>query len=138
MLQTRWMLVLSVLAIFIVLALLWLTGVLGTQSQVPREFHSTAKPIPEVFATGASLFTAHCARCHGATAAGTDQGPSFLSPIYAASHHSDASFFLAVKQGVRAHHWQFGDMPAIPDVTSDESSEIILYVRWLQEQAGIR
>jgi hypothetical protein len=45
---------------------------------------------------------------------------------------------LAVKQGVRAHHWLFGNMPAMPHVAEDEVMQIIAYVRWLQEQARIR
>jgi hypothetical protein len=51
---------------------------------------------------------------------------------------SDASFYLAVKQGVCAHHWNFGEMPALPHVTEGEGTPIIAYVRWLQQQAGIR
>ena len=136
--RVKWVLAMSALALLVVLGFLRFTGVLMTQEQAPQVAQSTEKPMPEVFANGASLFNAHCATCHGAGAAGTDRGPSFLSPIYAASHHSDASFFLAVKQGVRAHHWQFGDMPPLPDVTTDQAAEIIVYVRWLQAQAGIR
>jgi hypothetical protein len=37
-----------------------------------------------------------------------------------------------VKQGVRAHHWLFGNMPALSHVTEDEMTQIIPYVRWLQ------
>jgi hypothetical protein len=29
-------------------------------------------------------------------------------------------------------------MPAIPEVTQDEVGQIIVYVRWLQQQAGVR
>ena len=136
--RVKLVLALSVVALLVVLGLLRFTGVLSTQEQAPQVAQPTQKPIPEVFATGAGLFDAHCAACHGRDAAGTDRGPSFLSPVYAASHHGDASFFLAVKQGVRAHHWQFGDMPPLPDVTTDQVAEIILYVRWRQAQAGIR
>jgi hypothetical protein len=57
--------------------------------------------------------------------------------VYVPSHHSDASFYLAVKRGVPAHHWNFGNMPALPHVTEAEVTQIIAYVRWLQRQAGI-
>jgi len=87
---------------------------------------------------GETLFNAHCTRCHGTSAAGTNEGPSLLWKIYAPNHHSDASFYLAVQQGVRAHHWRFGNMLPIPAVTQDEVTQIIAYVRWLQEQAGVR
>jgi mono/diheme cytochrome c family protein len=136
--QAKWMLSIAGVAMLLAIGILWFTGVLKPQHQAPQTLSSTHKPVPEVFAAGESLFQAHCASCHGVAAAGTDQGPSFLSSIYAPSHHSDASFFLAVNQGVRAHHWQFGGMPPIPEVTQGELTDIILYVRWLQEQAGIR
>jgi cytochrome c1 len=69
---------------------------------------------------------------------GTDQGPTFLSKIYVPSHHGNASFYLAVQQGVRAHHWLFGAMPPMPHITEDEVTQIIAYIRWLQQQAGVR
>jgi hypothetical protein len=58
--------------------------------------------------------------------------------IYAPNHHRDMSFHLAVQQGVRAHHWRFGNMPSVPEVTPDDVTQIIAYVRWLQERVGIR
>jgi len=87
---------------------------------------------------GAALFNTHCARCHGASARGTPQGPPLVDPIYRPGHHPDASFYRAVAQGVRAHHWRFGDMPRVGGVTNAEVTAIIAYVRGLQEQAGIR
>jgi len=38
---------------------------------------------------------------------------------------------------VKAHHWQFGDMPKIDAVSSDDVDRIVKYVRWLQKQGGI-
>jgi mono/diheme cytochrome c family protein len=93
--------------------------------------------VPVEYTPGEALYNTHCALCHGPSAIGTVQGPSFLSRVYVPSHHSDASFYLAVKQGVRAHHWNFGDMPALSDVTDGEVRQIIAYGRWLQQQAGI-
>jgi mono/diheme cytochrome c family protein len=138
LLTAKWMLPIGALAVLLAIGTLWFSGVLRSQGQTPPISPSASKPVPEVFATGESLYNAHCARCHGSSAAGTEQGPSLLSAIYAPQHHSDASFLLAVKRGVAAHHWQFGDMPPIPEVGQDEVADIILYVRWLQEQAGIR
>jgi mono/diheme cytochrome c family protein len=119
------------------LGILWFSGVLRSQGQTSPTSPSASKPVPEVFVAGESLYNAHCARCHGLSAVGTDQGPSLLSAVYAPNHHSHGSFLLAVKQGVPAHHWQFGNMPPMPEVTQDEVTDIILYVRWLQERAGI-
>lgn len=90
-----------------------------------------------VEASGASLYAANCARCHGADLDGTDQGPPFLHRVYEPSHHADASFFLAVQRGVRAHHWNFGDMPPVEGLSEAEVAAIIAFVRAEQRAVGI-
>jgi hypothetical protein len=47
------------------------------------------------------------------------------------------AFQRAAAQGVRAHHWKFGNMPNIDGVVPEDVSQIIAYIRWLQRQAGI-
>ena len=86
---------------------------------------------------GDSLFTANCASCHGPSGRGSDQGPPLLHVIYEPSHHSDAAFVLAARQGVAAHHWRFGNMPPQPEVDSVAIRKIIGYVRWAQREVGI-
>ncbi len=138
MLKTKWMLSIAAIVGLGALGLLWLTGTLHHEREAPSVQPTTGTSTPLEFATGQALFTTHCAVCHGSSAGGTAQGPSFLSSIYAPSHHSDMSFSLAVKQGVRAHHWAFGDMPPMPQVTDEEVVQITTYVRWLQRQTGVR
>ena len=87
---------------------------------------------------GEAAFNQFCSACHGKAAVGTDHGPSFINRIYEPNHHSDASFFLAPRRGVRAHHWNFGDMPKIEGVSDDDLKQIVGYIRWLQRQAGIQ
>jgi hypothetical protein len=67
-----------------------------------------------------------------------DQGPPLPWKIYAPSHPGNASFSQAVQQGVRAHHWRYGHMPPIPEVTPEEVIQVIAYTRWLQQQVGLR
>lgn len=86
---------------------------------------------------GEGLFKANCLRCHGEGGTGTTQGPPLVHKIYEPNHHADVAFQRAAANGVRAHHWQFGDMPKIDGVTPQDVTEIIRYVRWLQRQAGI-
>jgi mono/diheme cytochrome c family protein len=93
--------------------------------------------MPAEHTDGKRLFDTYCARCHGVHAAGTGRGPSFLSKIYEPSHHGDEAFLIAVKRGVSAHHWGFGNMPPIPGVSDDDVAKIIGYVRWAQRVAGI-
>jgi cytochrome c len=94
-------------------------------------------PTPAEHREGDSLFAANCASCHGESAKGSDQGPPLLHVIYEPSHHSDASFVLAARQGVAAHHWRFGNMPPQPQVDSASLQKIIAYVRWAQREVGI-
>ena len=93
-------------------------------------------------ATGKKLFDKHCAACHGADLKGNDKGekkgPPLLHKIYEPSHHGDAAFQLAVKSGVRAHHWPFGDMAPVPQVTPDDVAHITAHVRAEQRKVGIQ
>jgi len=81
---------------------------------------------------GEKLFAANCMQCHGDKAMGTNQGPPLVHQIYEPGHHGNASFVIAVARGVRAHHWDFGNMPAIPDLSIGEINQVICYVRELQ------
>lgn len=95
-----------------------------------------APKAPVELSGGEKLFNNNCAGCHGSGARGTDRGPTFLSKIYEPNHHADAAFRMAPQNGVRAHHWNFGDMPKI-GVAPEEVNEIIPYIRWLQKEAGV-
>ncbi len=90
---------------------------------------------PQELAAGEALFHDNCAGCHGVWAVGTDRGPTFLSKIYAPDHHGDIAFEMAPRNGVRAHHWQFGDMPKIAGIAPDQVKEVVRYIRWIQQQA---
>ncbi|HEX9758250.1 MAG TPA: cytochrome c [Nitrospiria bacterium] len=125
---------------FALIHILFLFGCTETNSEETRtheEQITSTSNLPPQFIKGEELFHARCAACHGEKAKGTDKGPSFISKIYEPNHHGDASFHLAVRNGVRAHHWKFGDMPKLPGVPQEEVTHIIGYVRWLQKQAGI-
>lgn len=98
---------------------------------------SSLEDNPAQYARGEALFNAKCAPCHGQAAKGTNHGPPLILKIYEPSHHANPSFHRAVRQGVQAHHWEFGNMPRIEGVSEEEVNEIITYVRWLQRQAGI-
>lgn len=86
---------------------------------------------------GRMNYEAFCASCHGKTARGTDKGPTFISKIYHPGHHGDASFFIAPRDGVRAHHWHFGNMPPVEGVTETQLGSILRYVRAVQRANGL-
>jgi mono/diheme cytochrome c family protein len=97
----------------------------------------TVPELKGVAASGAETFASNCAACHGQNASGTGQGPPLVHKIYEPSHHPDATFYLASKRGVRAHHWGFGDMAPVNGITDHQIMEIVAYVRALQRANGI-
>ena len=88
---------------------------------------------------GETYFNAVCASCHGTNAAGQDGvAPPLVHRIYEPGHHGDMAFVLAARNGVRAHHWPFGDMPPVEQrLTDGELGAIVAYVRALQQANGI-
>lgn len=87
---------------------------------------------------GEIAYTQYCAACHGKNGAGQDGvAPPFVHRVYEPGHHGDAAFKFAATNGVRAHHWPFGDMPPVEGVTEAEVEKIIAYVRALQRANGI-
>lgn len=102
----------------------------GVEVTLPASFSQQAQ-------AGRELFENNCQSCHGVNGTGTANGPPLIHKIYEPNHHSDRSFHRAVRDGVRAHHWQFGDMPAIEHVEPKQVDSIIVYVRELQRANGI-
>lgn len=122
---------------FGVFLLLYGLAAQGQGWQVPQ-------PTPGLMANpaqGKRLYGQYCAACHGADLRGVDQGekkgPPLLHRIYEPSHHGDAAFQLAARNGVRAHHWPYGDMAPVPQVSPDDVAHITAYVRAEQRKAGI-
>lgn len=96
----------------------------------------TAPASPAGTGGGAELYQTSCASCHGADLGGTDTGPSHLSIVYEPDHHGDDAFRSAIVDGTQQHHWNFGDMTAIPGLDDDEIAAIIAFVRSEQQRQG--
>lgn len=98
--------------------------------------------LPDAFTQNAQIgqraYDVNCASCHGINAAGQEGiAPPLVHIIYEPSHHADESFQRAVSLGVRAHHWPFGDMPAVEGLTRGDVTLITTYIRELQRANGI-
>jgi len=87
-------------------------------------------------ARGQTVYGAKCAMCHGADLRGTTRGPSQLSKVYEPSHHADGAYRAAIRNGVRAHHWNFGNMPAVGGLSDDDVENVIAYIRSEQQKHG--
>jgi mono/diheme cytochrome c family protein len=89
-------------------------------------------------AIGQKVFAARCAECHGTDAGGVEgAGPPLIHNYYEPNHHGDAAFFIAAEQGVRAHHWRFGDMPPVEGISRAEVAAVVAFVRKVQRENGI-
>ncbi len=134
-------LALSATTLILVAVVLWIEK---EQAEMQR---ASSEPIVTVFVPsslnvdaerGRQHFNANCMVCHGENAQGKNGiAPPLVHKIYEPSHHGDESFQRAAAQGVRAHHWRFGDMPAISSVSRGEMELIIAYVRSIQRANGI-
>lgn len=126
-------LVLAVVASGITLMVI---GLLRSPSKIP-DVKVQVPALSDLARSGSAAFETNCAQCHGKHASGTDKGPPLIHRVYHPGHHGDAAFFLAAKQGVRQHHWQFGHMPAQPEVTDGQLTAIVRFVREVQVANGI-
>ena len=118
-------------------ALLSGSTLLWPSANTEAEEHVTLPTLTATAQLGADLFAANCSGCHGENGGGTDQGPPLIHAIYNPGHHADYSFVLAARNGVRAHHWRFGNMPPQPQVTEAQVMAIVRYVREVQQANGI-
>ncbi|MCB1479514.1 MAG: cytochrome c [Rhodobiaceae bacterium] len=127
-----------VIAAALALAAFAVYRIVINRSEAPTS--SVSVVVPELLGdaqAGKEVFDATCAKCHGVNASGTNAGPPLVHKIYEPNHHADAAFLLAVRNGVRAHHWPYGDMPPVPAVTGADVAKIVAYVRQLQKANGI-
>ena len=142
------------LAVLTVLALLFATACSGDDTgdpattPIPTAAPATTTPTAEPTPTpppeprfsgtdGRSLYGQACSVCHGQALEGTNAGPTFLNRIYAPGHHADVSFMFAIQRGVRAHHWNFGNMAPVEGLSQEQVLAIIAFIREQQRAAGI-
>jgi mono/diheme cytochrome c family protein len=114
-----------------------LSGLTSCATDLSQTSSDTALALPSGLERGAARYETLCASCHGKGAAGTQQGPPLVHDLYVRGHHRDSAFRRAFSQGVEAHHWPFGNMPPVPDVTPEDAAAIIEYIRALHQSAGI-
>ncbi|MGR3571405.1 c-type cytochrome [Brevirhabdus sp.] len=136
---------LIIIAVVLLVALWgwWTSRPVEEQAQKPTEGAAIASvTVPDNItgqaALGKNIFNAKCAVCHGKNAAGQEGiAPPLVHKIYEPSHHADAAFLIAAQNGVRSHHWNFGNMPPVEGVTPADIKSVVAYIRTLQRANGI-
>lgn len=129
--------IVPVLALAIVSSLGFVSCGRGDPEKIRQNLHLPKPGYVADAGRGKTLYTENCVSCHGAHGQGTTQGPPLVHVTYEPNHHPDMAFHLAVKNGVRQHHWNFGNMPSIKDVSPENVADIVKYIRGEQERAGI-
>ena len=109
-----------------------------TPEQARKNLHLPEPGFVADVSQGKQLFESNCIRCHGKGAGGTRLGPPLVHRTYSPRHHPDIAFHMAVKNGVRQHHWKFGHMPPVKNLSPEQAGHIIAYVRQEQRQTGIK
>lgn len=94
-------------------------------------------PTPPELKHGEVLFNTYCISCHGRYGRGEGLGPRLLDTLYVPSRMPDDAIYAAVERGVNRKHWNFGAMPKVQRIGRAETSEIIPYIRWFQQRAGL-
>jgi mono/diheme cytochrome c family protein len=87
---------------------------------------------------GQLVFNTNCASCHGVNAAGGIGGPPLIHDIYNPGHHANGAFINAIRNGVRQHHWQFGNMPPQRHIVFGDMVFLMKFIREVQQQNGIK
>lgn len=90
------------------------------------------KLVPEEYITGQTKFHNSCANCHGADAMG-GKSPSLIQERYASSNYSNESIAKTIINGSSS-----GAMASQKGKVSEkEIGEIIKYIRYAQQDAGL-
>lgn len=110
----------------------------GIASGAPLAEVTAPDNLSGLAATGKVIFDNACAKCHGINAAGRNgMGPPLVHPFYEPGHHGDRAIQSAVRNGVRSHHWAFGNMPPVGGLTDGDIRMVVAYIRTAQRANGI-
>lgn len=125
--------------LMLLLPLAWLIGTATPALADHKQNHVdvTVAGLSDNAAKGQEVFNNTCANCHGVNGQGSDIGPPLIHPIYNPGHHSNKAFYRAVTQGVRQHHWPFGNMPPQKHIGFSDMTYILAFVREVQEINGV-
>jgi mono/diheme cytochrome c family protein len=143
MTSRRWLILSALFAAHALFAALAILGYVGWRL---RDSHSPSAgvaivvdvpPLSALAEAGRVAYDRRCIQCHGLHGAGTAAGPPLVHPVYRIALHADFAFALAIRRGVSAHHWRFGDMPPQADATQHEVEAITRYIRELQRRNNI-
>jgi len=123
--------------------LMILLVILTTMTMWGREKISIkASPIiPELSASAAHgrvLLNTQCQECHGVDATGgSRKGPPLLHTMYRQEVFPNHHFKRVLREGRPEKNWNFGPMPAQPQLSAQDMTDIIAFIREVQTATGV-
>ena len=88
---------------------------------------------PDGFVTNTNLteklYDSFCIECHDTQGKGTQYGAARAHLVYGPQYHTNRSFFLAVSTGIKAYHWQYGDITKVSSVATEDAAYIESYIQ---------
>jgi mono/diheme cytochrome c family protein len=119
-------------------AVLLVLAACGGSGEAPAALRNfNPGPTPEAFRHGERIFNTYCMSCHGRHGTGEGLGPPLLDTLYGGGRLPDEAIYNAVERGVNQRHWHYGAMPKNPRLGRADVAEIIPYLRWVQQRAGL-
>ncbi|MCP4434126.1 MAG: cytochrome c [Actinomycetia bacterium] len=97
---------------------------------------SEGTPDEPDLAAGEQTYMDFCGSCHGRDFEGSSQGPSQLDEHFAPGETTDAEFRQAIENGAPREYYDFTPMPAIGSLDDQEVTNVIAYIRSVQQERG--
>lgn len=120
------------------LAMMWMFGMFRDGDTGPSGANGFVVPGFSVEAeTGRVIFSRACGSCHGTYGEGSEHGPPLVHPLYASDRLSREGFTHAIRNGVEAYRWPFGNMAPVADVDTAKIANLYRFVREMQRANGI-
>ena len=128
----KWMLALLGLIIVLTAGTLWDREKISIKASPKIPELSTAGKLGRV------LVNTQCAECHGEDGTGySRKGPPLLHPMYREEVFPDHHFKRVIREGRRQRAWQFGPMPAQPQLSDEDINNILAFVREVHNETGV-
>jgi len=128
----KWMLMLLALIIVLTAGTLWKREKISLKA-TPH--------FPELTVSGKLgriIVNEQCAECHGEDATGNSRnGPPLMHPMYREEIFPDFHFRRVLKEGRPSRAWQFGPMPAQPQLSDEDITNVIAFIREVHDATGV-
>lgn len=123
---------LMIFAISIAAILLMLVGGDFFRASKDGDYMRAGLDSEQIRKEGLLLYNENCLECHGVHGRGTSFGPALTNKLYQTPLFKDKAFAQAIIYGVDEHHWNYGPMKPITELSQTHIAMITAYIRQVQ------